>query len=68
MYTRIMEGVGFQSSVGHRSIGRIWEYDFSKCYKVKISPCFYCYPVDYMILKCVYKSPITIFQRWKMTE
>jgi len=37
----IVEGVGCQSSVGHRSIGRLWEYDFFKRYKVRISPCFY---------------------------
>lgn len=41
MYT--VEGVGCQSSVGHRCtrIGRLWEYVFFKRYKVRISPCFY---------------------------
>jgi len=48
---RIMEGVidlGCQSSVGHRSIGRLWEYDFFKRYKVKILPCFYIYIYIYL--------------------
>lgn len=65
---RIIEGVidlGCQSSVGHRSIGRLWEYDFFKRYKVALFLYIYLYipwsvqstrkPIAYTILKCLHE-------------